>query len=92
MGNQSPEEEAKLKKDVRADFDKIDTDKSGLIEKEEFRKLVEKIAQKQGTKIKEEEVEKTFNQFDKDKSGKISFDEVFANWAAFGVLIGLAGK
>ena len=92
MGNQSPEEEAKLKKDVRADFDKIDTDKSGLIEKEEFRKLVEKIAQKQGTKIKEEEVEKTFNQFDKDKSGKISFDEVFDNWAAFGVLIGLAGK
>ena len=92
MGNQSPEEAAKLKKDVRADFDKIDTDKSGLIDKEEFRKLIEKIAQKQGTKIKEEEVEKTFNQFDKDKSGKISFDEVFANWAAFGVLIGLAGK
>ena len=93
MGNQTPEQEAKLKADVKAEFDRIDTDKSGMIEKQEFRNLLETIAKKHGDgTVKESDFESTFNQFDKDKSGKLSFDEIFKNWGAFGLLVGLAGK
>ena len=90
MGTLSPEEEAKIKKDIREEFDKIDTDKSGMIDKNELRNLLEKIAKKMGEPLKEKNVDETFDQLDKDKSGKISFEEVFAQWAGFSMLIGLS--
>ena len=91
MGNLSPEEEAKLKKDVKEKFDEIDTDKSGMIEKNEFRNLCVKVAKNMGGKpATEEDFEKTFKEFDKDNSGTISFDEVYKNWGAFSILVGFS--
>ena len=93
MGNQTPEQEEKLKNDVRADFDKVDTDKSGMIEYNEFRTLFQKVANKLvGKDANEDDIQKTFNKFDKNGDGKISFDEVYADWASFGVLVGIAKK
>ena len=43
MGTLSPEEEAKLKKELKEEFDKIDTDKSGMIDKKEFKVLIDKV-------------------------------------------------
>ena len=91
MGNLSPEEEAKIKKECREEFDKLDTDKSGLIDKKEFRVLLDKIAKNiGGTPPKEEDFDEAFNGFDKDNSGKISFEEVFKEWVSFSMLVGLS--
>ena len=91
MGNLSPEEEAKMKKEVKEEFDKIDKDKSGLWEKNEFRKLLEQAANNVGgTPPSEEDFDEAFKEFDKDNSGKISFDEAFKNWTAFSLLVSLA--
>lgn len=87
----SPEEEAKLKKELKEEFDKIDTDKSGMIDKNEFRVLLEQVVKNsQIDSFKEEDFEETFKNFDKDNSGKISFNEIFKEWPTFSLLIGLA--
>ena len=91
MGNLSPEEEAKIKKDAREEFDKVDTDKSGLIDKNEFRKILEKVAKNVGGKPpKEEDYDEVFKQFDKDNSGQISFDEAYQDWVSFATIVGLS--
>ena len=91
MGNLSPEEEEKVKKECREEFDKLDTDKSGMLDKNEFRILLEKVAQNVGgTPAKEEEFDEAFKEFDKDNSGKISFEEVFKEWVSFSFLVGLS--
>jgi len=91
MGNLSPEEEAKIKKDAREEFDKVDTDKSGLIDKNEFRKILEKVAKNVGGKPpKEEDYDEVFKQFDKDNSGQISFDEAYQDWVSFAMIVGLS--
>ena len=89
MGTLSPEEEAKLKEE----FDKIDTDKSGMIDKKEFKALIDKVAKNaEIDPPKDEDFEGMFKKFDKDNSGKITFDEIFKEWTAFTLLIGLAKK
>ena len=91
MGNLSPEEQAKLEKDCKEEFDKIDTDKSGLIDKDEFRKLIEKIAKNTGGEpASEKDIDDVFKEFDTDNSGKISFDEVMKQWISFSFLVGLS--
>ena len=91
MGNLSPEEQEKVKKDAKEEFDKIDTDKSGLIDKNEFRKILEKVAKNVGGKPpKEEDFDEVFKEFDKDNSGQISFDEAYKEWVAFGMIVGLS--
>jgi Ca2+-binding EF-hand superfamily protein len=91
MGNLSPEEQAKLEKDCKEEFDKIDTDKSGLIDKDEFRKLIEKIAKNTGGEMaSEKDIDDVFKEFDTDNSGKISFDEVMKEWISFSFLVGLS--
>ena len=93
MGTLSPEEEAKIKKDIREEFDKIDTDKSGMIDKNEFKSLVDKVANKIGENPpKEKDIETAFNEFDTDNSGEISFEEVNQNWLAFSLLVKLSGS
>ena len=87
MGNMSPEEEAKLKEDVKDAFDKIDTNKSGMIDKKEFRALCERVAQNMGNQLKEKEFEELFQKFDKDNSGLISFQEAYNNWPGLSMLI-----
>ena len=91
MGNLSPEEEAKLKKELKEEFDKVDTDKSGMIEKKEFRELINKVVKNcELDPPKEEDFEEMFKEFDKDNSGKITIDEIFKEWAGFSLLIGLS--
>ncbi len=93
MGNLSPEEEAKLKKDVKEKFDEIDTDKSGMIDKKEFKVLIDKVVKNaEIDPPKEEDFDEMFKEFDKDNSGKITFDVIFKEWTAFSLLIGLAKK
>ena len=91
MGNLSPEEQAKLEKDCKEEFDKIDTDKSGLIDKDEFRKLIEKIAKNTGGEMaSEKDIDDAFKELDLDNSGKISFDEFRKQWFTFSFLIQLS--
>jgi Ca2+-binding EF-hand superfamily protein len=94
MGNLSPlspEEKAKMEKDLRAEFDKLDTNKSGFLDKNEFKALVDKAAENWDGKPRSEQViDDLFNEFDKDKSGKISFEEVMKEWESFSFLVGLS--
>jgi Ca2+-binding EF-hand superfamily protein len=96
MGNQEEKELARLeeetKKQTKAEFDKLDTDKSGQLDKKEFRVLLERVAKNLNGEIlsTEEEIEKEFNKFDKDGSGKISFDEVYERCMDFAMLVGLS--
>ena len=93
MGTLSPEEEAKLKKELKEEFDKIDTDKSGMIDKKEFKVLIDKVVKNaEIDPPKDEDFDEMFKEFDKDNSGKITFDVIFKEWTAFSLLIGLAKK
>ena len=58
-------------------FDKIDTDKSGYIEKEELTKLIQElvIKLKKDTKIPEDKVKMALEALDTDGDGKISKEE-----------------
>ena len=91
MGNLSPEEKAKVEKDVREEFDKIDTDKSGKIERNELKAVLEKMSKKMGGHpVKDEELDDIFKGFDKDNDGKITFDEIMQEWVSFAMLVGLS--
>ena len=91
MGNLSPEEKAKVEKDVREEFDKIDTDKSGKIERNELKAILEKMSKKMGGHpVKDEELDDIFKGFDKDNDGKITFDEIMQEWVSFAILVGLS--
>ena len=92
MGNLSPEEQKEVEKDAREEFDKLDTDKSGMLDKNELRALLVKFNEKmgKGEPLKEETVDEVFKEFDKDNSGKISFDEIMAEWPSFCFIVGLS--
>ena len=91
MGNLSTEEKAKVEKDVREEFDKIDTDKSGKIERNELKAILEKMSKKMGGHpVKDEELDDIFKGFDKDNDGKITFDEIMQEWVSFAILVGLS--
>ena len=62
-----------------------------MIDKDEFRKLIEKIAKNTGGEpASEKDIDDVFKEFDIDNSGKISFDEFMKQWISFSFLIGLS--
>ena len=90
MGNLTPEEVEEIKKVVREEFVKLDTNKSGMLDKNELRNLLKKISKTQGEPLDEKGVDETFDQLDTDKSGKISLEEALENWKMFSLLIQLS--
>ena len=90
MGNLTPEDVEDIKKVVREEFAKLDTNKSGMLDKKELRNLLKKISKAQGEPFDEKSVDETFDQLDTDKSGKISLEEALDNWKMFALLIQLS--
>lgn len=62
-------------KNIREKFNRFDTDKNGLIDLIEFRKLLEII----GSELNTAEAEAAFDAIDEDENGLIDFDE-FSRW------------
>ena len=62
-----------------------------MIDKDEFRKLIEKIAKNTGGEpASEKDIDDAFKELDLDNSGKISFDEFRKQWFSFSFLIQLS--
>eukprot|EP00931_Biecheleriopsis_adriatica_P056317 TRINITY_DN33369_c0_g1_i1.p1 TRINITY_DN33369_c0_g1~~TRINITY_DN33369_c0_g1_i1.p1 ORF type:complete len:1179 (+),score=278.54 TRINITY_DN33369_c0_g1_i1:83-3538(+) len=65
--------------ELRAKFDELDTDKSGHIDREEFRRLYEKMENPS-----DETLRRVFEIFDTDKSGTIDRHDLIALMRSFG--------
>jgi Ca2+-binding EF-hand superfamily protein len=59
-------------------FQQFDRDRNGLIDREEFRRLIASL----GASLNDRETERAFADLDKDGSGHIEFEE-FCGWWRF---------
>ena len=68
--------EKKLREVVKVAFDRVDTDRSGLIDQEELEKVMSQISQDMGAEPPtKDDVKEVMEHLDTDHSGKIDFEE-----------------
>jgi hypothetical protein len=66
------------REELRTAFNAFDTDRSGELNKEEFRAVMVMTKEGEQRKVTDVEFENLFSEVDKDGSGSISFDEYYA--------------
>ncbi len=70
MGQESPSNEF-----LRELFDYFDKDKSGQLDKAEFREIFTNAFENYGVESTQADIDRIFSKVDRNKNGKISFDE-----------------
>merc|ERR1712150_130860 len=78
MAAATPEEEQVIQGVVNQTWETYDVDKSGYLDKEETKKLVQETLGKAGSEFSESEFNQLFSNWDTNNSGKVEKNEIFA--------------